>query len=176
MSRDNKRSIAGSPAIWTGRAVPFTLQPDDVFVYVDRNTAQLSEYPLLPLFAAADAIHSQEAAPPVDWPTVDAITDRNGLRKLLRWLNPSPGREVRDFRIDVQLVGTKTLVLNRWESPLHEDHKGRSFGHAFETAMTRAAPDCPPSGHQRAITYVRCYAFPFFHSGVIEHINSIGYV
>lgn len=70
---------------------------------------------MLPLFVAADAIHGQKAAPPVDWPKVDVITDRNGLRKLLRWLNPSPGREVRDFRIDVQLVGTKTLVLNRWE-------------------------------------------------------------
>ena len=153
--------IAGSPAIWTGRDVPFTLQPDDVAVYVDQNSAQLSQYPMLPLFAAADAIHGQEATPPVDWPTVDIVTDRNGLRKLLRWLNPSPGREVRDFRIDVQLVGAKTLVLSRWESPSREVHTGRSFGHAFEAAMTRPAPDCPSSGHQRAITYVCCRHFPF---------------
>lgn len=146
--------VPGSPAIWTGRAVPFTLQPDNASVYVDQNSAQLSQYPMLPLFAAADALHGQEAAPPpVDWPTVDIITDRNGLRKLLRWLNPSPGREVRDFRIDVQLVGTKTLVLSRWESPTHETHTGRSYGHAFEETMTRAALDCPSSVHQRAITY-----------------------
>jgi hypothetical protein len=109
---------------------------------------------LLPLFAAADAIQQcQEAAPPVDWPNVDVITDRNGLRKLLRWLDPSPGRAVRDFRIDVQLVGTKTLVLSRWESPSREVHVARSYGHAFETAMTRTTPDCPSSSHQRAITY-----------------------
>ena len=107
---------------------------------------------------------------------MDVITDRNGLRKLFRWLNPSPDRAVRDFRIDVQLVGTKTLVLNRWESPTHENLNGRSFGHAFETAMTRPAPDCPPSGHQRAIAYVRCHDFPFFNFGLIEHINSTGYV
>ncbi|KAI9433788.1 hypothetical protein BJY52DRAFT_1218590 [Lactarius psammicola] len=144
--------VPGSPAIWTGRAVPFTLQPDDGSVYVDQNSRQLSQYPMLPLFTAADAIHDQEA-PPVDWPTVDVITDRNGLRKLLRWLNPSSGREVRDFRIDVQLVGTKTLVLSRWERPTHEMQTVRSYGHAFEAAMTRAAPDCPSSGHQRAITY-----------------------
>jgi hypothetical protein len=62
--------------------IPFTLQPDDGTVYVDQNSAQLSQYPMLPLFAAADAIHGQEAASPVDWPTVDVITDRNGLRKL----------------------------------------------------------------------------------------------
>lgn len=150
--------LSGSPAIWTGRDVPFTLQPDDVTIYVDQNTAQLSQYPMLPLFAAADAIHGQEAEPPVDWPTVDIITDRNGLRKLMRWLDPSPGRAVRDFRIDVQLVGGKTLILSRWESPAREVHTGRSFGHAFETAMTRAAPDCPSSeGHQRVITYVCCH-------------------
>ena len=149
------QSVAGSPAIWTGRDVPFTLQPDDGTVYVDQNSAQLSQYPMLPLFAAADAIHGQEVASPVDWPTVDVITDRNGLRKLLRWLNPSPGRAVRDFRIDVQLVGTKTLILSRRENLNCEVHTGRSYGHAFETTMTRAAPDCPSSGHQRAITYVR---------------------
>ncbi|KAH9020498.1 hypothetical protein EDB85DRAFT_2153026 [Lactarius pseudohatsudake] len=145
--------VPGSPAIWTERAVPFTLEPDASSVYVDQNTAQLSQYPMLPLFTAADAIHDQDAAPPVDWPSMDVVTDRNGLRKFLRWLNPSPGRAVRDFRIDVQLVGTKTLVLSRWESPTPEVNNGRSFGHAFEAATTCPAPDCPSSGHQRVITY-----------------------
>ncbi|KAH8993065.1 hypothetical protein EDB86DRAFT_3244229 [Lactarius hatsudake] len=146
--------VPGSPAIWAERAVPFTLEPDVSSIYVDQNTAQLSQYPMLPLFAAVDAIHGhQEAAPSVDWPTVDVVTDRNGLRKLLRLLSPSPGKAVRDFRIDVQLVGTKTLVLSRWESPTPEVNNGRSFGHAFEAAMTRAAPDCPSSGHQRVISY-----------------------
>ncbi|KAH9046230.1 hypothetical protein EDB84DRAFT_1467266 [Lactarius hengduanensis] len=108
---------------------------------------------MLPLFAAADAIHDQEAAPPVDWPAVDFVTDHSDLRKLLRWVNPSPGREVQDFRIDVQLVGTKTLVLRRWESPAPWVHTTRSYGHAFANAMTRAAPDCPSSRHHRAIAY-----------------------
>ncbi|KAH9047956.1 hypothetical protein EDB83DRAFT_2227213 [Lactarius deliciosus] len=142
--------VPGSPAIWTGRAVPFTLQPDEGYVW---KNVQLSQYPMLPLFAAADAIHDQEAAPPVDWPTVDFVTDHNDLRKLLRWLSPSPGREVQDFRIDVQLVGTKTLVLRRWEIRPHWDHANRSYGHAFAAAMTRAAPDCPSSRHHRVIAY-----------------------
>ncbi|KAH9060202.1 hypothetical protein EDB87DRAFT_1577114 [Lactarius vividus] len=145
--------VPGSPAIWAGRAVPFTLQPDEDYVYFDQKNAHLSQYPMLPLFAAADAIHDQEAAAPVDWPVVDFVTDHYDLRKLLRWLNPSPGREVQDFRIDLQLVGTKTLVLRRWESPTPGVHTNRSYGHAFATAMTRAAPDCPSSRHQRVITY-----------------------
>jgi hypothetical protein len=148
---------AGSPAVWTGRSVPFTLQPDDGSAYIDQNTARLEKYPMLPLFVAADAIHDKKAQ--IDWPTVDVITDRNGLRKLLRWLNPSPGREVRDFRIDVQLVGSKTIVLRRWEGALYNlphPATGRTFGFTFEAATSHAAPGCPPSGHHRAIAYVRC--------------------
>jgi len=147
-------AVPGSPAIWKGRAVPFTLRPDDGTVFVDQNTARLAEYPMLPLFAAADEIHGHKAAAaPVDWPTVDVVTDRNGLRKLLRWLNPSPGKEVRDFRIDVQLVGTKTLMLGRCEGRTRESLTGRTYGFGFEEATTRAAPGCPRSGHHRAITY-----------------------
>jgi hypothetical protein len=133
------------------------LQPDDGSAYIDQNTARLEKYPMLPLFVAADAIHDKKAQ--IDWPTVDVVTDRNGLRKLLRWLNPSPGREVRDFRIDVQLVGSKTIVLRRWEGALYNrPHPaiGRTFGFAFEAATSRAAPGCPQSGHHRAIAYVRC--------------------
>lgn len=154
MSESDINVCSGSPAIWTGRAVPFTLKPDDGSVFVDQNTARMSEYPMLPLFAAVDEIYGQKAAPPVDWPKVDVITDRNGLRKLLRWLNPSLGKDIRDFRIDVQLVGTKTLVLNRWEGRSQEPPSGRTYGFGFENATTRAAPGCPPSGHHRAITYV----------------------
>ncbi|KAI0246424.1 hypothetical protein BJV78DRAFT_152208 [Lactifluus subvellereus] len=143
--------VPGSPPQWTGRALPFTLQPDDGSNFIDQNNAHSSEYPMLPLFTAADAIHGKKA--PVDWPTVDVITDRNGLRKLLRWLSPSAGREVRDFRIDVDLIGTKTILLGRWEDRMHHPPNGRSFGFAFEAATTRPAPGCPSSGHHRAITY-----------------------
>ncbi|KAH9175656.1 hypothetical protein EDB89DRAFT_328084 [Lactarius sanguifluus] len=164
--------VPGSPAIWTGRAVPFTLQPDDGYIYFEQKNAQLVQYPMLPLFAAADAIHDQEAAPPVDWSTVDVITDRNGLRKLLRWLDPSPGKAVRDFRIDVQLVGTKTLVLRRWESPTDGGHINRSYGHAFQAAMTRAAPDCPSSGHYRVVAYDMCNMKMIVRSGVDACLTS----
>jgi len=144
--------VPGSPALWTGQDLPFTLQPDDGSNFVDQNTARMSRYPLLPLFAAADAIHDKKA-PPVDWPAVDVVTDRNGLRKLLRWLSPSEGREVRDFRIDVELVGLRTIILNRWDGRTREPPSGRSFGFAFEADTSRAAPGCPISGHHRAITY-----------------------
>ena len=143
--------------MWTNREVPFTLQPDQGSHFIDQNGARMSEYPLLPLFAAADAIHDNSKDAPVDWPSVDVVTDRNGLRKLLRWLNPSEGREVRDFRIDVELVGANTIVLTRWEGRTREPPIGKSYGFAFEAATARAAPGCPSSGHHRTITYVRCH-------------------
>ena len=148
---------AGSPAVWTGRSVPFTLQPDPDSHFIDRNGARMSQYPMLPLFVAADAIHNNKKAP-VDWPSVDVITDRHGLRKLLRWLSPSVGREVRDFgRINVELVGAKTIVLTRWERRPCQPPAMKSYGFDFEATTVRAAPGCPRSGHHRAITYVRCH-------------------
>lgn len=140
--------------MWTGFEVPLTLQPDSGDHFVDQNGARMTEHPLLPLFAAADVIHENKE-PPVDWPAVDVISDRNGLRKLLRWLNPSEGKQVRDFRIDVELVGAKTIVLNRWEGRMREPPIGRSYGFNFEAATSRAADGCPISGHHRTITYVR---------------------
>ena len=145
--------------MWKGHDLPFILQPDDGSNFVDQNGARMSQYPMLPLFAAADAIHDKKA--PVDWPAVDVVTDRNGLRKLLRWLNPSEGREVRDFRIDVELVGSKTIVLSRWEDQMRQPPGGRSFGFAFEAATSRAAQGCPISGHHRAITYVRSHSHSY---------------
>jgi len=119
----------------------------------------MSEYPFLPLFAAADTIHDNNKKPPVDWPAVDVITDRNGLRKLLRWLNASEGREVRDFRIYVELVGAETIVLNRREGHTRDPPIRKSevltYGFVFEAATARAGPGCPSSGHHRMITYVR---------------------
>ena len=92
-------------------------------------------------YVSADAIHSHEtAAAPVAWPSVDVVTDRNGLRKHLRWLNPSPGRQVRDFRIDVQFVGTRTLVLGSWECSSREPPTKCTYGIGFENALTRPAP------------------------------------
>ena len=122
---------------------------------------------MLPLFAAADEIHGHKTAP-VDWPKVDVITDRNGLRKLLRWL--SPGKWVPGFRIDVQLVGTKTLVFSRWENCAREPASGHSHGFRFEQAMTRPAPGCPSSGHHRTITYV-CDSF--FLGGSVSNVHSV---
>ena len=106
----------------------------------------MSKYLTLALFIAADAIRNNKKAP-VDWPSVAVIIDRHGLRKLLRWLSSLVGREERDFgRIDLKLVGAKTIVLIRWERRPCQPPTMKSYGFDFEAAMARAAPGCPCSG------------------------------
>lgn len=106
--------------------------------------------PLLPLVAA---VNEQQIFSPEDWKTVDFVTDRNGLRKLLRWINTASGR---DFRIDTQLVGEKTVVLNRWEPNTTAYMNGSSYGFNFEKAATIPMPPATrrSDGHHRIVTYV----------------------
>jgi hypothetical protein len=81
---------------------------------------------MVPLFAAADAIYDQEAASPVDRPTVDVITDPNGLRAGLT------RRLAERYAISgstSSLSGPRPKTLSRWESLTREVHTGRSYGH-----------------------------------------------
>jgi hypothetical protein len=60
--------------------LPFTLQDKGYhFLDLDQNRIRMSQYLMLLLFAAMDAIHDKEAR--VDWPTVDVITNRNGCAR-----------------------------------------------------------------------------------------------
>ena len=66
----------------------------------------------------------------------------------------------RAFRIDVELIGTKTMVFSRCEEKTTETippGQFRGFGHAFKRAVTSGVDQCA-TGHHRVITYVcqRC--------------------
>ncbi|KAI1789995.1 hypothetical protein LXA43DRAFT_922815 [Ganoderma leucocontextum] len=83
----------GSPREWLDRPMPFKVPFDsgirmfheDAFYMSDQST-------LIPLFRAVDAMApatesestASENADAIDWATVDFVTDRNNLRKLLR--------------------------------------------------------------------------------------------
>jgi len=116
---------------------------------------------LFPLIRAVQDVESQSGAgekDKFDWPSVDFITDRNGLRKLLRWINATPEADdpPRDFRIDIQLAGSKTVLMNRWEQITKEQPGSRrSYGFNFEEATTVPASGCERgTGHHRIVTYV----------------------
>jgi len=148
--------VPGSPPQWKNKALPYAVQADTGTQYADQNGFKMGTQTLLPLFRAVDItseVHSKVSQ--VDWSSVDFVTDRNGLRKLLRWVNHKPeGEPMKEFRIDSQLAGKRTVLFNRWEMRTTEQFSGVTFGFNFEKASTTPAPGCEGStGHHRIIKY-----------------------
>lgn len=133
--------------------MPYNVQPDMGIHNIDQNTYRMPSANLLPLVVAVNKKQKDEGAPLFPWGSMDFVTDRNGLRKLIRWI---VGGQVKDFRIDVQLAGDKTVLLSRWEKRTREQLSGRTYGFNFEKASTAQAAGCKESsGHHRIISYVR---------------------
>lgn len=137
--------------------VPFTLEPD-VGAYLDHNGIKMPKALLQPIIQAVDAHREYLDIPSFDWPSVDFVTDRNGLRKLLRWIiSKSDSSRVCDpFRIDMQLAGRCTVLFNSWSPTYKSAMSGYTFGYHFEDAVTHPGVDCEEtSSNQRIVTYVR---------------------
>jgi hypothetical protein len=118
--------------------------------------------PFVPLFAAIDDMN-----PDFDYKQFDFITDRNGLRKLLRWATGVSDEN--DFRIDVDAAGS-TCLLTRVEGRSTETIQGfRGYGHEYEKAATRTTRGCEKAtGHHRMISIVR---IPALSEGLLlDHI------
>ena len=131
--------------------MPFTVPLDGNITIIDQDGTHVPSTPLLPLFIAADIVHPLREKP-FDWPSVDVVANRNSLRKLLGWAN---GTERWDFRIDVELAGERTILLNRWVESVIVDVNPRSYGHNFEEESTVPVPGCEQSiRHLRIIKYV----------------------
>ncbi|KAI9566109.1 hypothetical protein HD554DRAFT_2026126 [Boletus coccyginus] len=102
--------------------------------------------PMLPLFAAIDALHDDFA-----YKDLDLVTDRNGLRKLLRYIDNANTED--NFRIDVDLVG-KTVVFTRQEENTEVVRQNTGYGNEYLKATTREPPGCEKMlDHHRIITY-----------------------
>ncbi|KAJ7480636.1 hypothetical protein FB451DRAFT_1238102 [Mycena latifolia] len=148
--------VPGSPPEWQNKATPYQVPADIGLFFVDQNGFRMPSTVLLPLITAVDKAHEASGTPAAfDWAAgYDFVTDRNGLRKLMRWINgadadPAP----KDFRIDMQLAG-RTVLLNRWEKRMRENFSGYSFGFNFEKASTDPAAGCEESsGHHRIVKY-----------------------
>ncbi|KAL5501869.1 hypothetical protein ACEPAH_9130 [Sanghuangporus vaninii] len=138
--------VPGCPPIWQNRPTPFPLDRDSGVSFIDQNKYRVPQYPLLPLVRAVDHL-----SPDFDFSSIDIVTDRNNLRKLLRWIN---GTISLDFRIDLQLSGS-TVLFARYESTKVEVESGRlGFGRNFEQYTTKRLAGCESStGHHRIITY-----------------------
>ncbi|OAX36391.1 hypothetical protein K503DRAFT_721461 [Rhizopogon vinicolor AM-OR11-026] len=138
-------AVPGSPRVWfTG---PHRVPADTGMVFVDQNAFYMRQMsPLVPIFAAINDMH-----PSFDYKQFDFITDRNNLRKLLRWATGVS--DERDFRIDIDVAGS-TCLFTRVEGQNTEIVQGfRGYGHEYEKAATRTTRGCEKAtGHHRMIS------------------------
>lgn len=133
--------------------IPLTVQPDGGAPIIDQDGTHVPSWPLLPVFLAADVVSGLKQKP-VDWPSIDVIANRNSLRKLLDWATTSNRRQ-RDFRIDLELAGERTVLLNRWVESLKVYVDRNSYGHNFEEESTKPAEGCEQTvRHLRVVKYV----------------------
>lgn len=159
----------GSPPELQTKQPPFSVSPDIGFSFVDQNGFRMPNAVLQPLIAAVDTHLESKNASSFKWSSADFVTDRNNLRKLLRWINsPDSEGSVKPFRIDTQLAGTRTVLFNRWEKRHKEQMSGYTFGFNFEKVMTQPAVDCEgSSSHHRIVTYVRVSMIESFVSDIL---------
>ncbi|KAI0044355.1 hypothetical protein FA95DRAFT_1608633 [Auriscalpium vulgare] len=144
--------VPSSPPEWKGDPkFPFHLSPDEEGH--SYSQLRLPSSSLLPVIKAADAMQKH-----VDWPSVDVIVGRNSLTRLMGWASGSSKRSDgawHDFRIDIELAGDKTVLLNRWEAEYWDAPNAKRYGRNFEHAMSTPAKGCEArtSGHHRVVKY-----------------------
>jgi hypothetical protein len=139
--------------------LPFTLQSDlklcqdnDGIVYDDSSAGTGQSSTILAMLAAVN-----ECTPPgtFKWSSSDIIADRTSLRHLLGWAGGA--WKPRDFRIDLSLVGERSIVFTRWKKNTRERASKGSYGSSYEAAQTRPSPGCEVTrrvGHDRIVSYV----------------------
>lgn len=134
----------GSPPLWSPPAGPLKLEPDSGLVYIDQNTARVPDAPLDPLFSA---IFAQNPGFKMD--SVDVITDRNNIRKLVRFLD---GSSSDSFQIQVEIVEGKRALFTRIDTESTTLVQGfQGYGRNFEKACTKSATGT--SGYYRIVSF-----------------------
>lgn len=140
----SNRVAKGCPPLWSPPSIPLKLSQDSGMVYIDQNAARNPRFPLESLFRAL-FVESPES----NISDVDLVTDKNNIRKLLRFVQASPNNT---FQIRVEIAGDKTALFTRVEDKTKEIIQGfRGYGHNFEKAYTKI-----PSGstaHHRVVGY-----------------------
>ncbi|KAG1841793.1 hypothetical protein DFJ58DRAFT_807532 [Suillus subalutaceus] len=122
-------AVPGSPRVWfTG---PKRVPADSGTRFIDQNAFYMRKI--------------------FDYKQFDFITDRNNLRKLLRWASGSSDEN--DFRIDIDVAGS-TCLFTRLEAQNTDTVQGfMGYGHEYEKAATRVTRGCErATGHHRMIS------------------------
>ncbi|KAH6873603.1 hypothetical protein B0T10DRAFT_416376 [Thelonectria olida] len=126
--------VPGSPPLWSAPKGSRQLNKDSGLFYIDQNGARHPDSPLEPLFRALYIMN-----PSFDIRSVDIITDRNNIRKLLSFVNPNlTPNQIETFAMGIE-VTRKTAIFCREEPATTRfigPHEFRGYGHEFEKAYT----------------------------------------
>lgn len=141
-------SLRGGAPIWAARALPVCVPADCGTHFIDQNSSKNPEHSFEVVFRAMSLMR-----PEYRFNEVDALVNRNTLRKLLDFCN---GRGQSSFRIDLYTVNN-TLIMERFEKYtkelLHGSHES-GYGHNFERLFTQPAPHLTDStAHHRVLKY-----------------------
>ncbi|KAJ5471284.1 geranylgeranyl pyrophosphate synthetase [Penicillium desertorum] len=143
-------AVPGSPAQWSPLSGPRQLKKDSGLVYISQNAARHPDSPLEPLFRSLYIEH-----PSFDINSIDIVTDRNNIRKLLLFTKPTLSKNGLDaFTIQADMAA-QTAIFSRDETATYEvigPGEFRGFGHEFEKAYTITRVK-DSTGHHRIISY-----------------------
>lgn len=143
-------AVPGVPPRWSPPSIPQRLPKDSGLVYIAQNAARHPESPLEPLFRALHVTN-----PTFDICSIDVVTDRNNVRKLLSFVDPSSSRNgLEPFTINIEAV-QNTVIFSRTETKTQEfigPHEFRGYGHEFEKAYT-SCEISNSTGHHRIVSY-----------------------
>ncbi|KAK1753944.1 hypothetical protein QBC47DRAFT_385247 [Echria macrotheca] len=144
---------------WSPPSTPPRLDPDSGTVFIDQNAFRSPTSPLEPLFRAL-LIEN----PSLSLRDIDLVTDRNNLRKLLRFIQGSSSADPFQIRVEAVSDGdgdgdatttttTTTTLFTRVEPKVVDNVQGfRGYGHNFEKAYT-TKKDARMNGYHRVAAY-----------------------
>ncbi|KAL5349543.1 hypothetical protein ACLOAV_005838 [Pseudogymnoascus australis] len=143
-------AVPGTPPLWSAPSAPRRLKKDSGLIYIAQNAARHPDSPLEPLFRALCITN-----PSFDIRSTDVVTDRNNIRKLLSFINPSMTKNpLETFTINIEVMKS-TAILCRDETATHEfigPNEFKGYGHEFEMAYTTSQIRAS-TGHHRVISY-----------------------
>lgn len=143
-------AVPGSPAQWSASPGRRQVKKDSGLVYISQNAARHPDSPLEPLFRS---LYIEN--PAFDINSIDIVSDRNNIRKLLSFIKPTLSKNGLDaFTIQVDMTA-QTAIFSRNETATYEvigPGEFRGFGHEFENAYTISQVK-DSTGHHRIISY-----------------------
>ncbi|KAI0192978.1 hypothetical protein EV127DRAFT_452443 [Xylaria flabelliformis] len=128
--------VPGSPALWAPPCRHTRLRPAPGRMFINQNAARWPDSPLEPLFLA---LYAEQ--PSFDIRSIDVVTDRNNLRKLLSFVKSSRlGDDLKPFNIEIEVHKNTALFCRVEECNEKRIQPGEFVGTSHGLQLWRMFP------------------------------------